>query len=77
MHVAGIAEKVRCAPEQLDARTFLLIFEDLGHGIEIRMTLSEGAAFGRDVAIVEGVERRAEFLKEFKGCPDPVAGILD
>ena len=77
VHVARIAEEIGRAPEQLDAGPLLLFFEHLDDGVEILVRLGEVRAFGRDVAIVERIERRAELLDELERDAGAVLGVLD
>ena len=77
VHVAGIGEQVGGAPEQLDAGPRLFVLEDLDDLVEVGVALLEVLAFGRDVAIVEGVERGAELLEELEGHLDLALGVGD
>jgi hypothetical protein len=66
-HVARVREEVGRAPEEFHAGGFL---ERLGVGddlVEIAVRLGERAALGRDVAVMEAPERRADFLEELEG----------
>ena len=74
-HIARIREEVGRAPEEFDAGGFL---QRLGVGherIEMLVGLGERAALGRNVAVVEAPERRADFLKKFKRGVHP--GLRD
>ena len=66
VHISRVAEKVGRAPEQLDAGACLFVLQDLDDLVEVGVALFECFSLGRDVAVVERVERRAELLKELK-----------
>ena len=66
-HVARVREQVGGAPEEFHAGGFL---EGLGvgdDGGEVLVGLGERGALGGDVAVVEAVERRADFLEKLEG----------
>ena len=72
---ARIGKQVGRAPEQFDAGALLFGFQDLDDGVEIFVRLAQCPAFRRDIAVVKGVERRAEFLDELERDPRAVFGI--
>ena len=76
VHVAGVAEEVGRAPEQLDAGPRLLVLEDLDDLVEVGVALLERLALGGDVAVVEGVERGAELLEELEADLAPCVWAL-
>ena len=51
----------------LHAGALLLFLEHLDDGVEVAVGLAQVLAFGRDVAVVEGVEGRAELFQELEG----------
>ena len=59
-HVAGMAEEIGGAPEELDAGLVHFLGENIGHLGEVAAELGEIRALRNDVAIVEGEERKAE-----------------
>ncbi len=65
-HIAGMAEEVGGAPEQLDARSLHLGGEIVGHLRKIAAELGEVLPFGNDVTIMKGEERRAEQREHFE-----------
>ena len=65
------------APQQFDAGALLFLLQHLDDGVEILVGLGEVCAFRRDVAVVEGVEGRAELLDELEGDARAVLGVLD
>ena len=75
--VARVAEQRRRAPQQLDARAFLLLLEDGRDGVQVAVGFREGLAFRGHVAVVEGVERRAELLEELEGDAGALLRVLD
>ncbi len=77
MDVAGIAEQVGRAPEELDAGPLLLFLEDLHHGVEVLVGFGQRGALGGDVAVVEAIEGNAELLEELEAHADAVLGVLD
>ena len=77
MHVAWVGEQAGGAPEELDASAFLLGLEQLGHGVEILVRGGEALALGRDVAIMKGVVRCAEFFHELERNLDSLLSVLD
>ena len=77
VHVAGIGEEVGGAPEQLDAGPCLFVLEDLDDLVEVGVAFLEVVAFGGDVAIVKGVEGRAELLEELEGDLGLALGVGD
>ena len=64
VHEARVTEEVGRAPKQLDARALLFRLEHRHHGVEIVVALLQRGALRRDVAIVEAVKRRAQFLEK-------------
>ena len=75
MHEPRIGEQIGRAPEQFDAGALLLFFQHFDHRVEIRVGLAQVFAFRRDVAVVEGVKRRAELFDELEGRPGAVLGV--
>ena len=75
MNEARIGKQIGRAPEQLDAGAFLFRFQDLDDGIEIFVGFAQRLAFRRDVAVMKGVERRAEFFDELERGPRAIFGI--
>ena len=73
---ARVRETVGRAPEQADARVGLQLLGQPHDVVEAVVALFEGLAFGRDVAVVPAVERRAEFGDELKGRAQGVLGAL-
>src|SRR6478736_3162327 len=66
-HVARVAEQVGGAPQELHARACHLALGASDQTVEVSVALLQGSALGSHVAIVEGVERRAELLEELEG----------
>ncbi len=62
-----VREQVRRAPQQAHAGALLMGGGQLHHLVEVAARLGEGRALGRDVAVVEAVERRAELGEELEG----------
>ena len=75
--VAGVAEEVCGAPEELDAGFVLFLFGELDEGAEVFRGFGEGGAFGGDVAVVETVVVHTEFLDEFEVGIEGVLGGFD
>ena len=75
--VTRVGKQVGRAPEQLDAGALLFFLQDLDDGVEVPVRLGKGLAFGRDVAVVEGIERRAEFFDELERGARAVLGVAD
>ncbi len=66
-HEARVAEEIRRAPEQLHAGGLLQGLR-VGHdGLEILVRLGQRGALGRDVAIMETPEGRADLLIKLEG----------
>ena len=76
VHETRVAEEIGGAPEQLDARAFLLLLENAHDSVEVVVALLQRGAFGRDVAIVKTVKGRAQFFEELNEHPRAVLGIL-
>ena len=65
-HVAPVAEQVGGAPQQADAGGLLLLAEQVDDAAEVVDALARRGALGRDVAVVEAVERRAHLGEELE-----------
>ena len=76
MDVARMREQTGRAPKQFDAGALLFLFQHLDDRIEIFVGFPQVLAFGRHVAVVKGVKRRAELLDEFKRHPRAVLRVL-
>src|ERR1041385_6806433 len=76
MHITRMGKEASGAPEKLYAGAFLFLFEDRSDRIEILVGGREVFAFGGNVAVVKGVERRAEFLDELEGNAGAFLGVL-
>ena len=64
--VARVREQVRRAPQQLHTGAFLVLGGGVDHLVEQGHGLLERRALGRDVAVVEAVERHAELREELE-----------
>ena len=62
-----VREQVGGAPQQAHAGALLMGGGQFHHLVEVAARLGEGRALGRDVTVVEAVERRAELGEEFEG----------
>ena len=71
-----VAEHVRRAPQQLNARSLLLFLQDFDDGVKVLVGFRQAIAFRSDVAIVERVVRSAEFFHEFESNASSVLCIL-
>ena len=65
------------APKQLDAGALLLFLQDFYNRIEVLVGLAQVPSFGRDVAIVEAIKRRAELPDELERNPDAALGVAN
>ena len=70
-----MGKEIGRAPEQFDAGALLFLFEHLHDGIEIFVRLAQRPAFRRNVAVMKGIERRAEFFNELERDPRAIFGI--
>ena len=61
-----MAEQVRSAPQQPHGRGLHLFAEVVGDGVEVFERLGERFAFGRNVAVMKGVERQSEDTEEIE-----------
>src|SRR5262249_9777267 len=77
MQIAGMGEEVGGSPKQPDAGTLLLFLQDFYDLIKVSVRLGQRFAFRRDIAVMKGVERRAELVQKFKGHSGSVLGIFD
>ena len=75
-HVAPVREQVGRAPQQLDAGLRHLLLEDFADAPHVQVRLGQRLALGRDVAVVEGEEGRAQHLKQFEGDVGLAHGLL-
>ena len=63
VHVSRVGEEVGGAPEEFDAGARLFVLKDFYDLVEVSVAFLEVVAFGRDIAIVKGVERNPELLE--------------
>ena len=77
VRVARMGEELGGAPEELHAGLLLLGLEELGDGVEPLVRLLEGRAVRGDVAVVEGVVRRAELLANLEEDGDAGLGEIE
>ena len=72
--VARVREQVGRAPEQLRAGSLLVPERVVGERVEVVPEFGERGTLGRDVAVVEAVERDAELLDELERDGHLLAG---
>ena len=77
VHEARMREQIGRAPKQFDAGSLLLLFEHLGDRVEVLVRLGQRLTFGRDVAVMEGVVRGAQFFDELEGDTSTVLRVVD
>ena len=75
MNEPRMGEEIGRAPQQFDAGALLFPFQDFDDGVEIFVGLAQRFAFRRDVAVMKGIERRAEFFNELERDPRAILGI--
>ena len=73
-HIAGMAEQIGRAPQQLDAGRQHPLLEIFGHLLEIAREIGERRALGDDVAVMEGEKGDAEQRKHLEGDVGLLAG---
>ena len=76
VQVARVREQTGRAPKQLDAGAILLLLQHLDDCIKVLVGFAQVFAFGRDIAVVKGVKRGAQFFDEFKRHACPVLRVL-
>ena len=74
--VARMREQTSRAPKQFHPGALLFLFQHLDDRIQVFVGFPQVLAFGRDIAVVKGVKRRAELLDELKGHTRAVLGVL-
>src|SRR5690606_15332570 len=77
VHVTGMREEVRRAPEQLHARRFLALCRLLDHRCEALLALRHALPFRREIPVVEAVERHAKLREELERGVEAVLGALE
>src|SRR5258706_7388350 len=67
---AGVGKQTSGAPQQPNAGALLLFLQGFDNEIKVPMAFAQAPAFGSDIAVMEGIKRRAQFFDEFKGNAD-------